>query len=396
MATTAKLSRRGPHAQRDGYKVYMWLENNTSGGSSSASTTIVAFPINPEDVQTFYPTRINTQQTIGGAYQDNWGPGVGKVQMSGITGWGDKNPEGSGDPKTDTTKQDGYQFFITLRELHKRYQELCGNNDPNKVDLRILIPPGDFADINAANTATAGSTSPLVQGNGSAPVGTQFGFFRVSADNFQAGQSRSEPQLYRYRWEMTVLRDLLSTTIVNPSLPFMVDPSTLQQTDDPLQNITPGDTGSTGGAGGTGGTGTTPGGDGSQTTPVIPVGSLGSNPNNSNSTVYGPTDPVSGVSHASVATAAADATKAAVNAGQPAVKVQVPPGNTAAQVLASNGISVEEWKAYQSQLSAPSNIDPTKQAPGGVTTTIYEPPQAWLDTFRAETGTAGPKPQVNH
>ncbi len=46
--------------------------------------------LRPEDLQWTEPSRISVNNTLGDAWIDAFGPGVGKIVSSGTTGWGSK------------------------------------------------------------------------------------------------------------------------------------------------------------------------------------------------------------------------------------------------------------------------------------------------------------------
>ena len=72
--------------------------------------------IRPEELSRQTPSRLNVTQTLGGAFADSFGPGIGQIMLSGNTGW----------RGTDT--EDGAALFIRLKntvfsEWHKKRQE---------------------------------------------------------------------------------------------------------------------------------------------------------------------------------------------------------------------------------------------------------------------------------
>jgi hypothetical protein len=130
--------------------------------------TVVAgyiFPIRPEQFQLVEPARQSVTQTIGGAYQDHFGPGVPQITISGHTGW--RKLGGNGD---------GYAMFTQLRQVHRDYNRMCGEGDPASVTLILSV---------------------------NVPQG--YGIFRVSSDNFRSLKSVQSPLLYRYEIQFTVL-----------------------------------------------------------------------------------------------------------------------------------------------------------------------------------------------
>lgn len=71
--------------------------------------------INPQELSKQEPVRANVVQTLGGAYVDDFGRGLPRVNISGHTGWRLKPmPDGS-------AMQDGWQAFKALRNDVFRY-----------------------------------------------------------------------------------------------------------------------------------------------------------------------------------------------------------------------------------------------------------------------------------
>lgn len=92
----------------------------------------VKLVIRPEDLTRTDTSRLNTVQTLGGAWADNFGPGIPVVQIAGTTGWG-----AAGRP-------DGLEAFQNLHktifvEWHKQRSEaLDAGLDPDLVKLIFL------------------------------------------------------------------------------------------------------------------------------------------------------------------------------------------------------------------------------------------------------------------
>lgn len=78
------MNLRPPNSQKvDARPISFVLDDNTSGGEQ------VSFDlaIRPEDLKRTDPSRMNIQQTLGGAWADNFGPGITQIVISGHTGW---------------------------------------------------------------------------------------------------------------------------------------------------------------------------------------------------------------------------------------------------------------------------------------------------------------------
>ena len=92
----------------------------------------VKLVIRPEDLTRTDTSRLTTTQTLGGAWADNFGPGIPVVQLGGTTGWG-----AAGRP-------DGLEEFQRLHstifvEWHKQRAEvLKAGLDPDLVKLIFL------------------------------------------------------------------------------------------------------------------------------------------------------------------------------------------------------------------------------------------------------------------
>ena len=89
-------------------------------------------PIRPEDLSRTEPSRVNVQQTLGGAWADNFGPGVQQINISGHTGWRGMDA---------ASGLDGLGQFFTLRSMvfeqwHAlRQDRINAGRDPSTVKL---------------------------------------------------------------------------------------------------------------------------------------------------------------------------------------------------------------------------------------------------------------------
>jgi hypothetical protein len=196
-----------PPTDQKGQHVIMLLTNKGQGGGQ---TSIVEFDLNPEAINIDIPSRISTTQTVAGVYQDNWGPGVGRIQLAGTTGWRQKTPGGA----------DGFTLYQKMRALHESYQALCAQHDPEDIVLQIVLPPGAYSH---PDHTLLNQVLPSTLAGGSQAAGTaQFGFYQVSSDRFSAQRNKGEPLLFRYTWELTILRDELQAQQADPSQRFVV------------------------------------------------------------------------------------------------------------------------------------------------------------------------------
>jgi nucleoid-associated protein YgaU len=146
---------------------------STGTGDAAGGGGPFTFPINPEQFTIEQPARQSVTNTIGGAYQDHFGPGVPTIQIAGHTGW----------RRHKSSQDDGFQAFLKLRQIHEDYNRMCGEGDPDAVNLELTV---------------------------SVPQG--YGHYRVSSDRFRSLKSTQSPLLYRYEIQFTVLRILGSNS----------------------------------------------------------------------------------------------------------------------------------------------------------------------------------------
>ncbi|MEY8688429.1 MAG: hypothetical protein AB9M53_00935 [Leptothrix sp. (in: b-proteobacteria)] len=164
------------------------LDDSTSGGA----ITSVSLVVRPEDLSRQDPSRLSVQQTLGGAWADNFGAGLAQINISGHTGW--HSIRGSGIRGADA---DGVQRFQDLRETvfdrwHAR-RELATlfGLDPNGVKLI-------FAD---GLNKTASVVAPV---------------------SFTLRRSRSRPLLAQYQIGLVVLAPNLSLSPLLSTLPSLI------------------------------------------------------------------------------------------------------------------------------------------------------------------------------
>lgn len=115
------------------------------------------------------PSRLNVQQTLGGAWADSFGAGVPTIQISGHTGW--RPTFGSGDG--GTRFQELYdQVYLQWHE--RRAAAIQSGIDPDLVKLVFADALDDFTVV-------------------------------VAPMNFTLRRSRSRPLLYQYQINLTVV-----------------------------------------------------------------------------------------------------------------------------------------------------------------------------------------------
>ncbi len=133
--------------------------------------------IRPEDLTKSDPSRLAVNQTLGGAWADNFGPGISMINIAGHTGW-----RGAGDGSGD-----GQAQFLALRNLvytqwHARRAAAVAAGQ--SADLVQLI----FAD---ALDSIACVVAPM---------------------NFTLKRSRSRPLLMMYQIPLVVISDGVGVT----------------------------------------------------------------------------------------------------------------------------------------------------------------------------------------
>lgn len=131
--------------------------------------------IRPEELTRSEPSRINVQQTLGGAFADSFDRGLSQIVLSGHTGW-------RGGNRIGLNSADGRNLFFDLREnIYIKWHEqralaIKNGTDPNAIELF-------FAD-------TLDDISVIL-----APM------------SFNLRRSRSRPLLMMYQITLLVLRD---------------------------------------------------------------------------------------------------------------------------------------------------------------------------------------------
>jgi len=132
---------------------------------------VVNLVIRPEQLTKTSPSRLSVHQTLGGAWADNFGPGISRIQISGHTGW--RRVVGNDD--------DGVDRFTRLKtavfdKWHARRQlQTTRGLNPDDVQL-ILVDT-----LNRAVTVVAPFAFSLLR-------------------------SRMQPLLYKYQIDLTELK----------------------------------------------------------------------------------------------------------------------------------------------------------------------------------------------
>lgn len=152
--------------------------------SRSRSITLA---IRPQELTRTSPSRLTVQQTLAGAWQDNFGSGIDQIVISGHTGW-HRSQEGTATP-------DGEERFKALRDLiyvdwHKRKQDaINAGRDPDQIQLIFADKLDGFAVV-------------------------------VATNSFILRRSKSQPLLVAYQISMTVLDTVIDP--VNATTPRLI------------------------------------------------------------------------------------------------------------------------------------------------------------------------------
>lgn len=159
-----------PSSQKAEVRPISFVLDDQATGGGPASVDLV---IRPEDLTRNDPSRLNVQQTLGGAWADNFGPGIATIQINGHTGWRPTYGSGDGEARFQQLQD---QVFTQWHA--RRAAAVKAGLDP---DLVKLV----FAD-------SLDGTTDVV-----APM------------TFTLRRSRSRPLLMQYQINMTVLGNSL-------------------------------------------------------------------------------------------------------------------------------------------------------------------------------------------
>lgn len=144
-----------PSSQKSAVRPISFLLQDLSNGNDLTS---VPLNIRPADLTRVEPSRASVQQTLGGAWLDNWGPGVRQVNINGNTGWRGSNYE------------DGMEVFKTLNNAvfkswhEKRRLAIAAGRDPELIQLIFADLLDDFVYVVAPMNFTLrrNKQSPLL------------------------------------------------------------------------------------------------------------------------------------------------------------------------------------------------------------------------------------------
>lgn len=143
------------------------------------------FAPRPEDFSYEIPSRANVHQTLGGAWVDDFGVGLKRITLSGITGW-----RGVAIP--------GELWFLTFRELvYETYfqrRQLATNIGQDPDTVRLFY-------VDTLN-ALACWVHPV---------------------EFAHERSKSQPLLHRYRIQLVVVQELGILNWINGAIGGIVN-----------------------------------------------------------------------------------------------------------------------------------------------------------------------------
>lgn len=115
-----------PPSQKADKRPISFVLHNLAQASAPVKVNLV---IRPEDLSRPDVSRATVVQTLGGAWWDDWGPGLPSVQISGTTGWGGGN-------RPDGMAEFQKLYSTIFQEWHKqRADAIEAGLDPEMVKL---------------------------------------------------------------------------------------------------------------------------------------------------------------------------------------------------------------------------------------------------------------------
>lgn len=178
-----------PSSQKAGIRPISFLLDSQLG----AAPAFVDLVVRPEDLVRTDPSRATVQQTLGGAWLDNFGPGIAQITISGHTGW----------RRTEATGEDGLERFERLRDTvytgwhEQRKTNVNAGMDPDEVRLIFSDALDNFSAV-------------------------------VAPMSFTLRRSKSRPLLCQYQLSMLVLDDNGSAPPVEPARGGFLDADLLE------------------------------------------------------------------------------------------------------------------------------------------------------------------------
>lgn len=156
-----------PSSQKADFRPISFVLDDQTTGSPPVSVNLA---IRPEDLTRSDRSRLNVQQTLGGAWGDNFGPGIPLINISGTTGWRRGVSDGLDGP--ERFKQLYDQVYSLWHQ--RRKAAIAAGKDPDLVQLVFADALDNFAVV-------------------------------VAPDTFVLRRSKSRPLMCQYQIAMTVL-----------------------------------------------------------------------------------------------------------------------------------------------------------------------------------------------
>ena len=166
------MQTRPPRSQKaDERPISFVLDDQTTRASPRISVDLT---IRPEDLTRVDSSRLTTQQTLGGAWVDSFGPGIPSLNISGHTGW---RRRFGVDDERDGQERFKYLFENVFTRWHKlRNDAMKAGDNPDKVRLVFADALDQFAVV-------------------------------VAPVSFTLKRSKSRPLLCQYQIAMTVVNE---------------------------------------------------------------------------------------------------------------------------------------------------------------------------------------------
>jgi hypothetical protein len=162
---------RAPQTQKAEARPISFVLDDQSTGAAPVSVSLV---IRPEDLTRNDRSRVAVQQTLGGAWADNFGPGVPSITIAGHTGWRRRLV---GDDERDGGERFVQLFKHVFTDWHTLRKDAIKNGrDPDLVRMVFADALDGFAAL-------------------------------VSIDSFVLRRSKQRPLLSQYQIALTVLSD---------------------------------------------------------------------------------------------------------------------------------------------------------------------------------------------
>jgi len=156
----------------------------------------LTLPVNPQEYIENWPSRSNVIQTMGGAWVDHFGLGIGNIQFRGTTGWKRRRFKGLfGRKKVTTFETDGYTAIKDFRD--KIYRAFHLDYDPQTnedIETNVFNFGADtMYDLYLFNWANED-------------------YYKVLPMEFVLTRSAGEPLLYRFSTNLIVLERVTKTS----------------------------------------------------------------------------------------------------------------------------------------------------------------------------------------